>query len=273
MLMKVLKKLSNLPRGWRDETLQYADRIAANGGAISQASLVAIDNFVRACQVAGIWSKFIEVGPFAGSNLNAAMVKLVYQPAAGSVLTNSSFVAGDYVETGANGGLAGDGAKYLNTNVLATTLPDNGHYSFYLREDVTSGGNKSFIGALDASNQYWMGALAPASAVDVRYGALNSATGIGAMVKGFYTGVRETSNSLVYYRDGASIATASAVTGTTKPAHTIFVWAFNSVGASSARLNARGSFYSIGQTLTGSEVAALNSAVRNLQTALNRAVN
>ena len=271
--MKLLKKLSNLPRGWRDETLQYADRIAANGGSITQASLVAIDNFVRACQVAGIWSKFIEVGPFAGSNLNAAMVKLVYQPAAGSVLTNSSFVSGDYVETGANGGLAGDGAKYLNTNMLATTLPDNGHYSFYLREDLTSGGNKSFLGALDASNQYWMGSLGPATTVDLRYGALTSASALGVMVKGFYTGVRESATSLVYYRDGASIATASGATGTTKPALAIFAWAFNSAGASSGRLNARGSFYSIGQSLTSSEVAALNSAVRNLQTALNRAVN
>ena len=183
--MKLLKKLSNLPRGWRDETLQYADRIAANGGSITQASLVAIDTFVRACQVAGIWSKFIEVGPFAGSNLNAAMVKLVYQPAAGSVLTNSNFVSGDYVETGSNGGLSGDGTKFLNTNVQATTLPDNGHYSFYLREDIVSGTNKGLIGALDGSNQDWMGALGPGSAVDLRYGALVSATAAGTMAKGF----------------------------------------------------------------------------------------
>src|SRR5688572_167249 len=188
--MKFLKTLSKLPRGWRDETLQYADRVAANGGAISQASLVAIDEFVRACQVAGIWSKFIEVGPFAGSNLNAAMVKLVYQPAAGSVLTNSSFVSGDYVETGANGGLLGDGTKFLNTNVQATTLPDNGHFSFYLREDITSGGNKSLLGAVDASNQYWMGALTPGAAVDLRYGALISASASSTLNKGFYTGVR-----------------------------------------------------------------------------------
>ena len=271
--MKLLKTLSNLPRGWRDETLQYADRIIANGGSISQGSLVAVDTFVRACQVAGIWSKFIEVGPFAGSNLNAAMAKLVYQPAAGSVLTNSSFVSGDYVETGANGGLLGDGTKFLNTNVQATTLPDNGHFSFYLREDIASGGNKSLIGALDASNQYWMGALTPASAVDLRYGALVSASSAGTLNKGFYTGVREAANSLVYYRDGASIATAVSIAGTTKPAYPIYVWGFNSAGSSSARINARGSFYSIGQTLSSSEVVALHNAVRNLQSALNRAVN
>lgn len=271
--MKLLKKLSHLPRGWRSETLQYADRVAANGGSISQASLVAIDEFVRACQVAGIWSKFIEVGPFTGSNLNAAMVKLVYQPAAGSVLTNSSFVSGDYVETGANGGLLGDGTKFLNTNVQATTLPDNGHYSFYLREDLMSGGNKSFLGALDASNQYWMGALTPGAAVDLRYGALTLATASTTLNKGFYTGVRESSTSLVYYRDGVSLATASGATGTTKPAQAIYAWAFNSAGASGARLNARGSFYSIGQSLNATEVTALHNAVRTMQSALNRAVN
>src|SRR5436190_1859601 len=225
--MNLLKTLSNLPRGWRDETLQYADRIAANGGSISQGSLVAIDNFVRACQVAGIWSKFIEVGPFAGSNLNAAMVKLVYQLAAGSVLTNSSFVSGDYVETGANGGLLGDGTKFLNTNVQASTLPDNGHYSFYLREDNSSGGNRSLIGGLDASNQYWMGALTPGVDVDLRYGALTTITYSGTFNKGFYTGVREASNSLSYYRDGALLASSSTVTGTTKPAVSVFAWAYN----------------------------------------------
>src|SRR5947199_10790573 len=103
--MNLLNKLSNLPRGWRAETLQYADNVAANGGSISQASLVAIDSFVRACQVAGIWSKFIEVGPFAGSNLNGAMVKPVYQPTAGSVLTNSSLVSSNCIETARTAGL------------------------------------------------------------------------------------------------------------------------------------------------------------------------
>ena len=271
--MNLLKTLSNLPRGWRDETLQYADRIAANGGSITQGSLVGIDSFVRACQVAGIWSKFIEVGPFAGSNLNAAMVKLVYQPAAGSVLTNSSFVSGDYVETGASGGLNGDGTKFLNTNVQATTLPDNGHYSFYLREDITSGTNKGLIGALDASNQYWMGALTPSASLDLRYGALVLATTSGVLNKGFYTGVRESSTSLTYYRDGASIATSSTATGTTKPAYAIHAWGYNSAGSSSARINARGSFYSIGQALTPTEVGALHNAVRNLQSAFSRAIN
>src|SRR5258708_4987959 len=73
--------------------------------------------------------------------------------------------------------------------------------------------------------------------------------------------------------NGGSIATASSVTGTTKPVFPVFAWAYNASGSSSARLNARGSFYSIGQALSSSEVLALHNAVRNLQSALNRAVN
>jgi hypothetical protein len=271
--MQLLKKVSNLPRGWFAETLAYADRIIANGGSITQASLIAIDNFVRDCKAANIWSKFIEVGPFAGSNLNAAMVKLVYQGAAGSVLTNSSFVSGDYVETGSSGGLAGDGTKNLNTNVQATTLPDTGHLSFYLREDITSGGNKGLIGALDASNQYWIGATTPSAAVDCRYGALVNASVGGTLNKGFYIGARESSTSLSYYRDGSLIASSGSVTGTTKPAFPVHVWAFNASGTASGRINARGSFYSIGQALNATEALALHNAVRALQIALNRSVN
>lgn len=270
--MKFLRKLSNLPRGWRPETLQYADRVAANGGSITQASLVAIDNFIRECQAAGIWEKFIEVGPFAGLNLNAAMVKLVYQPAAGSVLTNSNFVASDYAETGANAGLNGDGTKFLNTNVLGNSLPDNGHLSFYLRDDISSGGNKALIGALNGTDHCWMGALNPAAAVDLRYGALVSASTAGTLAKGFYAGVRESAASLTLYREGLPLASSSSPTGTNKPALAMHLWAFNSSGASAARITGRGSFYSMGQSLNATEAAALRAAVQNLQSAFNRAV-
>ncbi len=271
--MKRMKRLANLPRGWRSETLGYADRVAANGGAITQGSLAAVDDFVRACQTAGLWEKLIEVGPFAGLDLNAALVKLAFQPAAGGVLVNSSFVAGDYAERGTDGGLGSDGTKYLSTNVLANTLPDTGHFSFYLREDISSGGNKAVIGALAGSDHYWMGALAPASGVDLRYGGLITAASGGILGKGFYTGSRESATALTHYRDGAAIGSAGSSTGTAKPALALHLWGFNSSGSSAGRIAARGSFYSIGQALSGAEVGALHQAVRSLQQALSRSVN
>src|SRR5436190_11463081 len=190
--MKLTKSLDYIPRRvFRAETLQYLDRILLNGGSISEASLVAVDQFVVDCKAANIWTKLIEVGPFAGVNLNAALVKLAYQVGGSGVLTNSNFVAGDYIETGSSAGLLGDGTKFLNTGVLADSLNANAHMSFYLREDVVQTGNRMLMGALSATDHSWLGALVPATASDFRCGVTTTATGGGAIVKGFYTGSRE----------------------------------------------------------------------------------
>jgi hypothetical protein len=272
--MNFLKTLRYVPaRVFRAETQAYADRIALNGGSISEASLIAVDKFVGDCKAANIWSKLIEVGPFAGTNLNAALVKLVYQSGGSGVLTNSNFVSGDYVETGSSGGLLGDGTKYLNTGVVATSLPDMGHLSFYLREDVVQTGNRMLMGAAAGGDQTWIGGLIPASNFDVRYNQSVTATGGGAFVKGFYIGTRETNTSLVGYRDGASIATASSLATSTRPSFAMYLWGYNNAGAATARIALRGSFYSMGDSLNATEAAALNTAVRALQLALNRNIN
>lgn len=269
-LLKTLRYVSARP--FRPETSQYADRIIANGGSISEASLVAIDQFIGDCRAANIWDKFIEVGPFAGANLNAALVKLVYQPAGQSVLTNANFVSGDYAESGSNAGLLGDGTKYLNTGVLASSLPDTAHLSFYLREDVVQTGNRILMGAA-ATDNCWIGALVPASAADARYCATSTASGGSSLSKGFYTGSRTSSTSLTLYRDGSSIGSTASPTATSKPAQAIYLWGYNASGSPTARIATRGSFYSIGQALNATEAAALNTAVRNLQIAFNRNIN
>ena len=251
---------TNLPFGCRGDLVTFARNFHA------------IDRFVGDCKAANLWSKLIEVGPFAGSNLNAAMVKLAYQPAAGAVLTNSNFVSNDFVETGASGGLTSDGTKFLNTNVPGSTLPDTGHLGFYLSDDVVVTGNRAFLGVISGSDHYWMGALNPTAACDARYGGSITASSSDTMTKGFYVMSREADTSLTLYRNATSIATAATSAPTTKSALPVYVWALYSSGAS-CRLPARGAFYSIGQALNATEVTALNAAVRNLQLALNRAVN
>jgi hypothetical protein len=273
--MNFLKTLRYIPVKLRNpETLSYRDRVIANGGVISESSLDAVEKFVLDCKNGNIWSKFLDVGVFAGSNLSAALVKLVYQGGA-SVLTNVNFVSGDYAETGSNGGLLGDGAtKYLNTGFNAQTLlPDNGHFGFYLREDVVAAGNRSMIGAVNGTDQYWIGALTAASAADARYGGILTASLSGAFGRGFYLSSRNAANDLKLYKNGQlGGSNASAVTHN-KPNTNVYAWAFNSAGTASAFLPVRGSFYSIGQALSATEVAALNDAVKILQRNLNREVN
>src|SRR5205085_7979669 len=102
--MNYLKALRHVPvRLFNLETVSYYNRVIANGGSISDESLNAVEKFVQDCKNSLIWEKLIEVGPFAGANLNAAMVKLVYPGGGSGVLTNVNFVAGDYNESGASG--------------------------------------------------------------------------------------------------------------------------------------------------------------------------
>ena len=109
--MNLLKTLNYIPtKRFNPETTDYRERVIANGGSISDASIDAVEKFVQDCKNALIWDKFLEVAPFAGANLNAALVKLAHPVGVPGVITNVNFVAGDYSESGANGGLLGDGA-------------------------------------------------------------------------------------------------------------------------------------------------------------------
>lgn len=273
--MNYLKTLRHLPVKVRNpETVGYKERVLANGGAISEASLDAVEKFVQDCKNGQVWSKLLEVAPFAGSNLAAALVKLLHPVGSPGVLTNVNFVAGDYNETGVNGGLNGDGAtKYLNTGFNALSLlPDNAHLGFYLRSDVAAAGNRSCLGAVGGSDQYWLGAVNPASAVNARLGATITATLAQPLNKGFYIGSRTASNSMRLYKNGVLSGSDTTNVAHNKPNQNIFVFGFNTAGALGAALPGRGSFYSIGAGLTDAEAAVLHQAVQTFQRNLGREV-
>lgn len=271
--MNLLKFLGYIPiKRYNPETLDYRDRIIANGGTISDASVDAIEKFVQDCKNALVWDKLLEVAPFAGTNLNAALVKLVYPAGVPGVITNVNFVAGDYTETGANGGLLGDGAtKYLNTGFNAQTyLPDNAHLSFYLREDVSAAGNRGLLGTISGTDQYWLGSLTPASQVNVRLAQTVSATLAAPMDKGFYIGTRTSLSQLRLYKKGALAAADTTAVVHARPNLSMYAFGWNAGGIAGGYVPARGSFYSIGQALNATEAAALYDAVQTLQRNLNR---
>lgn len=273
--MKLLSTLNYIPvRRFNPETIDYRDRVLANGGTLSAPTLDAIEKFVQDCKNALLWDKFLEVAPFAGGNLNAALVKLVYPAGVPGVITNVNFVSGDYTETGPTAGLLGDGTtKYLNTGFNALTyLPENAHLSFYLRDDVAAAGNRSALGALIGSDQYWLGSLAPASSVNTRLGQTLTAALGAPFNKGFYIGSRSAPNLIKLYKNGASVASDANSVTHARPNLNIYAFGWNSSGSAGGYLPARGSFYSIGHTLSDLEATLLSAAVQTLQRNLNRDV-
>lgn len=270
--MNLLKTLNYIPtKQYNPETADYRARVIANGGTISDTSIDAIEKFVQDCKNAMIWDKLLEVAPFAGTNLSAALVKLVHPAGVPGVITNVNFVAGDYSEST---GLLGDGTtKYLNTGFNAQThLPDNAHLSFYLREEVIVAGNRCLLGALAGTDQYWLGSLTPTTQVNTRFGQTISATLSAPMSGAFYIGTRENSSALRLYKDGALAASEGTTVIHARPNQSIYAFAWNSAGTAGGYAPARGSFYSIGHALNGVEAAALHEAVQTLQQNLNRSI-
>lgn len=273
--MKIYKSLNHIPvKLYNPETLNYRTRILAAGGSISESTLDAIEKFVQDCKNSNIWDKLLDVGPFAGGSLASALVKLAYPGGVSSTLTNINFVSGDYIETGVNGGLAADGAtKFLNTGFnLQNLLPDNCHFSFYLREDVSVAGNRSLVGAVNGVDQYWLGALTN-SQTNARLGQALTATHAQNMSKGYYIASRQEANSLKLFKNGDLVGSDSTAVVHNKPNTNAFVFAFSNAGIGGAFIPGRGAFYSIGQALSDAEARLLHEAVQTLQRNLGREVN
>jgi hypothetical protein len=190
------------------------------------------------------------------------------------VLTNVNFTARDFAERGTNGGLLGDGAtRYLNTGLNARdTLPDNAHLSFYLREDVSATGNRSMLGTINGSDQYWLGTIVNTQ-VNARLGQIATATSPQNMSKVYYLASRASANLLKLYKNGVAVGSDSTVVTHNRPDQSLYLFSFNAAGAASAFLPARGCFYSIGEALNDSEAAILHEAVRTLQRNLEREIN
>lgn len=254
------------------ETQAFAALIKASASTIKMESLQAIDRFVRDCYNAGIWTKLIEVYPFCGDDLTAAMVKLKNYFAA-PALTAVNLVAGDYTERGPNGGIAGNGTtKYIDTNFLQSNMGLTAHYSAYIREAEATG-LKFWIGANTATDFSTLGVFnAVLTPYSIHGGNTVSAQDPANATPAFYATDRSAANRLDIYKNGVSAANATTVTAAAFGAINMFALARNNNGAAASWSAKKLSFFSIGASLTAAEHVALYNAVQNLQTNLQRNV-
>jgi hypothetical protein len=257
------------PAGFLPETDDFSRRVRASGGAISNASAFAIDDFARGLMEADLWGKIIDMGPFVGS-WPGCMVKLKYPVGVASSLTNVNFVAGDYVETGASAGLLGNGAtKALRTGVAQSVLGPAAHACFYLREAMANTATHAMIGAGTTGEDF----VLMQSTTEMRglHGKAIYAN-IADLGAGFWGVNRTGGTDLRLYKNGASVAVNSTATTPGTTGNDFALFAENIDGTNSSYLNRRGCFYSLGQSLTGAEMAAFYQLVQSLQIAMNRSV-
>ena len=273
--------------GFHPEAQAWRSAVVGGGGSVSASTLKAVSDFCKSIDADGIRSKFRRLNLFCG-NSDASLVAArtpLYRGESrtgtqyGSDLdTNVNFVEGDYTETGASGGLLGNGtSKYLNTGFNVDQLPGaaNCHLASYIRGTQSNASARTLIGTLfnGTTDRYRMFLLDAAAGNYRVFSELGVSAQAGAATSlpnasgGLIVSTRTSATSLTIYDDGVSIATntnsVSAVTG----AAPFFVFARN---GPTEYYNGRMAGYSIGAGLSGAEATSYYNAMNTFQTALSR---
>jgi hypothetical protein len=270
------------------EAADWANRVRANGGSVSGTTLSAVSKFCASIASAGIRDRFFRLNLFCGTGLEACLVPLYRGQSLGGTqyggttdANNGPFVSGDYAETGASGGLTGNGtSKYLDTGLTydAMGVPSTNHIGVF-KGAGTWNTNIEIIGARDADDFYYIqgraqvggdhkvhafSGPAASSSSFINNATVSSATN-------FLVASRNSSASFVLYQNAASVAsTSGAVTiaGSNRP-FLVFMRDIGT-GPSFSGWTYRLLGYSFGLGMTAAQVAAYNSAMQAFQTALTR---
>jgi hypothetical protein len=270
---------------WNADAADWIKRVEANSGSVSTATANAVTTFCNAVDAAGIRDKFYRLNLFCGTGLNACLVPLYRAPSlSGTQYGNTTdtnqgpFVSGDYAETGASGGLKGNGSsKYLDTGLAGNTFTaGDRHCSAYWNANPTLTGNRAFIGNTDASTTVagaWFDIHSrhanPGSEAQIgnAYGLLHTDAGSHHQLTQ-YTGATAASS----YSNGGDKKTRTdfALGAPATSASNWFVFGINPSLFGGVRTDARICTYSVGLSMTDSNALAFYNAVHAFQTALTR---
>lgn len=271
------------------EAAAWAARVVSNGGSVTGSTLSAVSKFCAAIASAGIRDRFYRLNLFCGTGLNAALVPLYRGPSLGGTQFGNTtdtnvgpFVSGDYAETGASGGLVGNGSsKYLSTGLTPSALPSfaTGHLSVYSATGFTGSTIYALVSSLGSGFANNFSIEANRNGAGNLYGAWGEggsfatlATSAQGSGNGHTLISRTGSTVLAAYRDGVLRNTSS--TSVTPAASSVAIGVFAHIN-SGAPLNvaaARLGGYSIGASLDGTQAAACYTAMQAFQTALTRNV-
>ena len=273
--------------GVHPEAAAWRTAVVANGGSVSGTTVAAVSKFCRDIDAAGIRDRFYRLNLFCGAGLTAALVPLYRGPSrtgtqyGNTADTNNNFVSGDYVETGASGGLKGNATtKFLNTGLKQSEINADGfgHLSVFARHtpyivDLTY----RMIGLIQTSptNQFFFVDTRRTGGTDNIVGLHGASTNIRGNItlSGWQLMLvtRSSSSSANVYVNAAS-QNADTTTRTVAAVNAdLYVFAENRVGSGALTFSPMTlAAYSMGLSLSGSQVSSFYAAISAFQTALNR---
>ena len=266
----------------------WVNRVYANGGTVSASTAAAVNQFCVDIEAASLRDRFYRLNLFCGTGLNACLVPLYRGTSLGGTQYGNTtdtnvgagpFVTNDYSETGASGGLKGNGSsKYLDTGLEQSIIPLT---NFHLSASLTAGetsytAENTLIGHYNVA-QSDFAVLRQAVTTGTRdflagsFGA-SVASAAPSSVEAHVLGVRSSATSTTLYRSGSSVASSSVNVGSaTTSSRPYFVFARNNTGSPNNYTSARLRMYSIGAAIDGTGALAFANAVAAFNTAMGRA--
>ena len=252
--------------GWNGltepEAVSYVAAVeAADGQELEFGVAKAINDFVLGCKNDGIWDAIKASCILAGARtLDGALVPLV-----GTAPIPTGFVAGDYNrKTGLLGATSG---KYLDPQRTADADPQNSHHLAVYSSQADTAAGAFFVGHTSLGDS---GASGFFSQSDQVYYASRTPGGAIALSNAVRTGLlgvsRSTSSSIEIRQLGATTSHANVSAAPASQAYLIYT---RTGQAPSTTINARLTFYSIGESL---DLAALDTRVSALITAIGAAI-
>jgi len=282
------------------EAADWAARVVDNGGTVGT-SLPAVSEFCRAIDAAGIRGRFYRLNLFCGTGLNAALVPLYRGPSLSGTqygnttdTNNGPFVGvgTDYAETGATGGLLGNGtSKYLDTGFdaaaagltkasvhMAAVWPAYAHPAggnWFALSIVNSAVNERFFINPFANSNPTTDVLSVLGQSNPSLSYQIAATNGATIPGGLWTASRTAANAFALYEGATSRASSSTGIGSQAlptTAMTVFVrWnGTNDVNAFFGYAGIRLRGYSVGLGMTAQQVADYNTAMTAFQSAMGR---
>jgi len=260
------------------EAASWQARVVSNGGSVSGSTLLAVDKFCKAIASAGLRDRFFRLNLFCGTGLNACLVPLYREPSLGGTQFGNTtdtnvgpFVTGDYSETGASGGLTGNGtSKYLDTGFSMDTLPSttSGHAAVYCPNRSSRTAFTGMVG-VGTTGSTGFGISTDTSV----YGVWGAFAFAANNANGMLVVSRENGSLLTTYANAASIATNTTTVTPTALARVAVVFGNRASPSVVDNFDSRRYCgYSIGLGMTAAQVAAYYAAMQAFQTALTRNV-
>ena len=279
--------LRPIASGVHPEAAAWRTAVVANGGSVSASTLKAVGDFCKSIDSAGIRDRFYRLNLFAGTGLSACLVPLYRgQSRTGtqygnSTDTNTNFVSGDYVETGASGGLKGlrTSTKRLNTGLAPAEFSGhNFHVSSYEIATSDTSYDVSLGGASYASSAgFSLGTADNTGLYDLSL-ISNAIRVTASPPNGHILGTQTGNRTGAIFRNGASFTTSYVGGANTASDWSAVTWgiavfcAQSANGTFSEYSSARLGGYSLGLSMNGTQAAAFYTAMQAIQTALTRNV-